>query len=115
MKIKFRDERNYTVVNLEGELDVESSSDFKRRIEIKISNGHSNMIIDLSRVVYIDSSGLGALIALQRKARLKGGSLVIVGATDQIRRTMKITHLDRLFEFYDTLEEVVENEDSNWK
>ncbi len=114
MKIEFRDKGNYIVANLEGELDIESSSDFKKKAGMEISNGHSNMIIDLSQVVYVDSSGLGALIALQREARLNGGALVIIGATEQIRRTMKITHLDKLFEFYDTLEEAID-ENSNWK
>jgi len=114
LKIEFHDGENYTVVSLEGELDIENSSDFKEKAMMKILNGHPNMIIDLSQVVYVDSSGLGVLVFLQKNTRLNGGSLVIVGATEQIRRTMKITHLDELFKFYSTLKEATD-ENSNWK
>ncbi len=114
MKIEFHEKENYTIASLEGELDIESSGNFKDEAENKISNGYANMIVDLSKVAYVDSSGLGSLIALQKDARLNGGGLAIVGASEQIRRTMEITQLDKLFEFYDTVEEAL-NENSNWK
>ncbi len=100
-------ERKCLVISLEGELDVENSTSFRSKVRNKESSEHPNLVIDLTKVNYIDSSGLGALIALQKDARFNGGALSVVGASEQIKRVMKMTNLDKLFELYSTLEEAL--------
>lgn len=105
--MEMRTEKKYLIISLEGELDVENSSSIKDNIRNRISSEYPNLVIDLTKVNYVDSSGLGTLIALQKDARFNGGALSIVGASDQIRRVMNITNIDKLFELYDTLEEAL--------
>ncbi len=107
LKVEIRVEGKYLVVSLRGELDVESSQEMKNEVRKQISSEAPNVVIDLTNVSYVDSSGLGTLIALQKDARFNGGSLSIVGASQQIRRVMKMTNLDKLFELYDNLNEVI--------
>ncbi len=108
LKTKFVGEGRYTVAELEGELDIESSSSFGEECFDRITNGQANMMIDLSKVGYIDSSGLGVLISIQKSARMNGGSLVLVGMSQQVKNTMRMTHLDDFFEIYERKEEVFE-------
>ncbi|WP_036222839.1 STAS domain-containing protein [Mesoaciditoga lauensis] len=105
--MEFKSEGKYLVVSPEGDFDVETSRSLKEEVRKRILSGTSNIIIDLTNVSYVDSSGLGTLIALQKDARLNGGSVSIVGASSQIKRVMKMTNLDKLFAFYDKLEEVI--------
>ena len=107
MKVEIRVEGKYLIISLRGELDVESSQEMKSEVRKLISSEAPNVVIDLTNVNYVDSSGLGTLIALQKDARFNGGSLSIVGASQQIRRVMKMTNLDKLFELYDKLDEVI--------
>ncbi len=105
--MEIRVDGKYLIVALSGELDVESSQKMKNDVRKKISSETSNIVIDLTNVNYVDSSGLGTLIALQKDARFNGGSLCIVGASQQIKRVMKMTNLDKLFQLYDKLDEVI--------
>ncbi len=107
LKIETRSEGSYLIVSLTGDFDVESSEELKNEVRKKLSSSTPNVVMDLTNVSYVDSSGLGTLIALQKDARFNGGSLCIVGASSQIKRVMKMTNLYRLFTFYDKLEEVI--------
>jgi anti-sigma B factor antagonist len=98
---------SYLIVSLNGDFDIENSQALKTEVRKKISSENPNVVIDLSSVSYVDSSGLGTLIAIQKDARFNGGSLSIVGASEQIKRVMKMTNLDKLFDFYSSLDEVV--------
>ncbi len=100
-------EGKFLIISLEGELDVENSSSLKNEVRNMVSSEHPNLVIDLRKVDYVDSSGLGTLIALQKAARFNGGALSIVGASEQIRRVMKMTNIDKLFELYNTLKEAL--------
>ncbi|WP_456399583.1 STAS domain-containing protein [Mesoaciditoga sp.] len=99
--------KGYLIVSLNGEFDIESSQTLKEEVRKNLTSENSNIVIDLTKVSYVDSSGLGTLIALQKDARFNGGSLSIVGASEQIKRVMKMTNLDKLFDFYTSINEVI--------
>lgn len=108
LKTNFVEDGKYIIAELEGELDIENSAFFKEESFDRISEGKVNIIIELSKVNYIDSSGLGVLISIQKEARMNGGSLVLVGISQQVKNMMKMTHLDSFFEIHDRKEEVFE-------
>jgi anti-sigma B factor antagonist len=62
-------------------------------------------VVDLSGTAFIDSSGLGALIAALKKARQAGGDLRIVGPTEQVRTVLGLTNLDRVLRPFDRVED----------
>ncbi len=99
--------KGYLIVSLNGEFDIESSQTLKEEVRKNLTSENSNIVIDLTKVSYVDSSGLGTLIALQKDARFNGGSLSIVGASEQVKRVMKMTNLDKLFDFYTSINEVI--------
>jgi anti-sigma B factor antagonist len=68
---------------------------------------YGEIVLDLSQVAFIDSSGLGALVRLASKARAKGGDLKVCGLQQQARKAMEITNLMSVFETYDSIAEAI--------
>lgn len=100
--------KNVVVVKPHGEIDMNNSSHLKNFIkETYINAGKSNLIMDLSDVDYMDSSALGALLGLLRAARLNGGSLVLCGLHENLKRILKITSLEGVFKIYPNIEEAL--------
>jgi anti-sigma B factor antagonist len=64
-------------------------------------------VLDLSKITFICSIGLTVLVVLLKRIKVAGGRLVIAGLTDQCRKVMSVTGLDRAFEFYDTVDEAI--------
>jgi anti-sigma B factor antagonist len=65
------------------------------------------MVIDFSDVCFFSSQMLGLLVNIWRRMKDTGGSLLICGINPQLTRVFRITHLDKLFDFYDNLDAAV--------
>ncbi len=65
------------------------------------------VIVDLDRVEFIDSSGLGALVRARRKAQEHGGDVVLAGADEQVSDVLSLTNLSELVAVYDSVAEAV--------
>src|SRR3954471_8162058 len=95
------------VVKLNGRLDLLVAAEMKQRLNEAVSAGHRRLVVDLSEVPFIDSSGLGALIGGLKAARLAGGDLRIASPRDQARVILELTTLDRVLRPYATVAEAV--------
>lgn len=92
------------VVQLIGEIDVFASPEVKSALVGLIKDGHRLLVIDFAKVAYIDSTGLGALVAALKGARENGGSIAVVCRNPQIRRIFDITGLVKVFGMFDEVE-----------
>ncbi|MEA2312676.1 MAG: anti-sigma factor antagonist [Solirubrobacteraceae bacterium] len=92
------------VVSVGGEIDLFTAPEFKARMAAPIDDGRTNLVVDLSRTTFIDSSSLGVLIGAHRRLKLRGGSLVVVCEDEAIVKTFKITGLDGVFTIVDSLD-----------
>ena len=89
-------EANSTTLRIEGELDAVSVVDLRPVIS-RISNERPAQVhVDLSRLRLIDSSGVGAIVALFKAVRAYGGNLGVVGVRDQPLAILRLLHLDRV-------------------
>lgn len=68
------------------------------------SDSHQRIVLDLAGVDYIDSAGLGTLVAGAASVRRAGGELKLANLTARVRDLMQITRLSTLFEVYDSLD-----------
>jgi anti-sigma B factor antagonist len=98
------------VVSVSGEIDLFTAPEFKQRMSTPIDEGRSNLIVDLSRTTFIDSSSLGVLIGAHRRLKLRGGTLVVVCDDEAISKTFKITGLDGVFTIVPTVEAALEDD-----
>ena len=102
IKINVREAEGETyVVDLNGEIDVYTSPKVKDAIGDLIDKGHYNLVINLEKVRYIDSTGLGVLIGGLKRVREHGGTVNLVCTNPQIKKIFDITGLVKIFGIYD--------------
>ena len=89
------------VVELNGEIDVYTSPKVKDAIGELIDEGHYNLVINLEKVRYIDSTGLGVLIGGLKRVREYGGTVHLVCTNPQIKKIFEITGLVKIFGIYE--------------
>jgi anti-sigma B factor antagonist len=100
-------ENDIVVIALEGEVDIYIATEFKRVLLDSLVEGHVRIVIDTTKVGFMDSSALSALISGERRLREKGFSLHVVGQSEVVR-LLSITGLDRVFPIFPTLQEAIE-------
>ena len=95
------------VVVPEGRLDLASAPQFKQELSETVADGFWMIVVDLSNVPFVDSSGLGALISGMKTTRLAGGNLRIAYVGTQARMIFELTNLNKVMKLYDTVEEAL--------
>lgn len=101
---------NCAVINLKGNvMGGPHAEQFRDDLHSLIDQGKTNVVVDLSKVKFINSSGLGILIGGLTTMRNAGGDLVICGADKKIRNLLMVTQLISVFDHYKTLDEAVES------
>ena len=84
-------------------LDASISPELKGEFLVLCKPQLRELVIDLSNVDFCDSSGLSALLIAERKMRENGGTVKLVGVHKKVLTLIKISHLDRAFQIYDTM------------
>lgn len=107
MQINVRNENNVPVVDLTGEVDAYTSARFREAIIELIESGAASLVINMERVEYIDSSGLGALVGGLKRASEREGKIVIVCSNPQIRKVFEITGLEKVFHLFTSEQDAV--------
>jgi anti-sigma B factor antagonist len=88
------------------ELDASNAGEFKRDMA-PVIDANAKVVLDLSRLRFVDSSGLGAFISCLRKLNAKGGDLKLCGMSKQVRAVFELVRMHRVFDICGTREEAV--------
>ena len=88
------------------ELDASNSGEFKRDIA-PVLQANTKLVLDLSHLRFVDSSGLGAMLSCLRQVTAKGGDLKLCGMSKQVRALFELVRLHRIFDIYGTREDAV--------
>lgn len=110
MDIEVTQTGGVTLVVPTGDLDMGSADQMKRTLSELIEKGQSKLVMDLASVSYIDSSGLGALVAAMKQARAVGGNLKLCGLQEDVRSIFEMTRLIKVMAVHSDREEAV----SSW-
>jgi len=101
-------EKHYLVTcNIEN-LNSVVSSELKSEFLVVNKEGNKNIILDLSKAKYADSSGLSAVLLANRLCRDAGGTFVLTGLNEHIKKLIEIAQLDRVLNITPTLSEAVD-------
>ena len=95
------------VIELGGEIDLYTAPEFKERMVQVIEDGKKQVIVDLSKATFIDSTTLGVLVGGVKRLRPAGGTLALVCSDQNIVKIFEITGLDRVFPIYATRDEAL--------
>jgi len=91
------------VLPVDGDVDVATAPLLRQRLDSLLDNGRSEVVVDLSAVGFLDSSGLGALVWGLKKAKARGGWVRLVVVEPRVHRMFELTGLDRSFQIFDTI------------
>ena len=110
MELAIHADRDGTVgtVTLEGEVDVYTAPRLKEQLVELLDGGCISIILDMDKVAFIDSSGLGVLVGALRRAREKGGAVRNVCTRDSVLKIFRITGLDKVFPIFSDASEARE-------
>ncbi|MHB0969540.1 MAG: STAS domain-containing protein [Thermoanaerobaculia bacterium] len=93
---------NFTVLYVEGLIKLgESAEFFSAALENVLKNENTNVIIDFTKIDYIDSTGIGELVGYMTKFSTQNRKLILVNPSDRVQKLMKLAKLDSVFKIYD--------------
>jgi len=93
------------VVSVRGEVDLHTSPQLRDNLLQVIGRRPKVLIIDLTGVAYMDSSGVGTMVEAKRLAERNGGAVVLAGLQERVRGVFEITQLDKFFRIVANVEE----------
>lgn len=94
----------WSVARVAGELDVATAPRLREQLLAALTDGRRNLVLDLTGVAFLDSTGLGVIVGVLKRARTLGGDLRIVCPEGSVRRVFEITALDRTMSLSDTVD-----------
>jgi anti-sigma B factor antagonist len=95
------------VVSISGEVDVSTTPKMKAALAELIEGGYKRIVVEMSGVQFLDSTGLGALVGALKKLREQNGELELAALPSRVERVFQITRLDRVFTIHDSVEKAL--------
>ena len=97
MRIRTESGIGHTTVSLAGRFDAHEIGDFRKVVDLLIGPGNATLRLDLSNVVFVDSSALAQLLRSQKAAKAVGGEVILVNVSDPVRIILELTELQQVF------------------
>ena len=109
MEFKIEKQDNHTLIQvLEEKLDTHIAPTLKSELVLVSGNGERNIILDLSKCRYCDSSGLSAILVANRLCKNASGTFVLTGLNDAVERLITISQLDTVLNITNSIDEGVD-------
>jgi anti-sigma B factor antagonist len=96
------------VLQLQGRLTMVAAPQLRAEVEQSVRDARPRVVVDLTGVEFVDSSGLGALVAGLKTARQAGGDLRIAAAGEQVQTVLGLTNLDRVLRNHRSVEDALD-------
>jgi anti-sigma B factor antagonist len=93
-----------TILAVEGEIHVSTAPEFSAMLSATVDDGCTSLVLDLTGVMFIDSTGLSVLLNALRQVTHTGGQMAVVCSNPTVLRLFEITRLDTTFDIYAELE-----------
>ncbi|MPZ61360.1 MAG: anti-sigma factor antagonist [Propionibacteriales bacterium] len=104
LSLDTREQDERVIIEIGGEIDVYTAPQLRERIGDLVDENHFNLIIDMERVEFLDSTGLGVLVGGLKRVRGNDGSLRLVCTQERLLKILRITGLTRVFAIFESVE-----------
>lgn len=99
------------LLNVEGIIKLGQSAEFLvQSLERSLEQDEGHVLLDLSKINYIDSTGIGELVGYLSRFSERDRKLILVSPSDRIQKLLRVAQIDSLFPTYDSLEEAIQAE-----
>ncbi len=103
LRLSTRSEGGRTVIEVGGEIDVYTAPKLREQLTELVDSGRYDIVVDMSDVEFLDSTGLGVLVGGLKRVRTHDGSLHLVCTQERILKIFRITGLTRVFPIHDSV------------
>lgn len=110
LTLEHRSEGDRTILDVGGEVDVYTAPKLREKLVELVGDGHHHLVIDMTKVEFLDSTGLGVLVGGLKRVRANEGSLALVCDQERILKIFRITGLTKVFPIYDSLDEALQHD-----
>lgn len=98
-----------SIVDLSGQLTSFASGVLRQTVGDLITQGNKQIVLNVGNLIYLDSSGVGALVNCYMSVIKQGGEMKVVGLTPKVEEVLKITQLYRIFQEFHDEEEALQS------
>jgi anti-sigma B factor antagonist len=102
-----REQDAWAVLTVSGEIDIATAPSLRERLHGLLAEDKHQIVVDLDDVGFLDSTALGVLVGVLKRARSEGGEVRIVCTQPRVRKVFEITRLDSAFDLFDSVDEAV--------
>lgn len=107
LSLETRQDNEHTIIEVGGEIDVYTAPKLRDRITELVEAGNHRLIVDLEKVEFLDSTGLGVLVGGLKRVRTNGGSMQLVCTQDRLLKIFRITGLGKVFAIHSSQAEAI--------
>jgi anti-sigma B factor antagonist len=107
LDLQVRRQEDHAVLEVAGEIDVYTAPKLREKLIELVNEGSYHLVVDLERVDFLDSTGLGVLVGGLKRVRNHEGSLKLVCTQDKILKIFRITGLTKVFPIHDSVDDAV--------
>ena len=108
LKLDHHNEDRLTVVDVEGEIDVYTAPRLRELLIDLVNKSNYHLVVNMEKVEFLDSTGLGVLVGGLKRVRAHDGSLELVCTQERILKIFRITGLTKVFGIHDSVDEAKE-------
>jgi len=109
VEMSVREDGEITIIELSGEVDAQRSPEIKSKIRSLIGEGKAKLVVDLAKVKYMDSSGLGVLVSGLKAARKESGDLKLSTLQSEVQNIFELTQLNKVFEIFENQADAIKS------
>ena len=103
----------HTVLEVGGEVDVYTAPRLRERLVELVDSGVRHVVVDLGRVDFLDSTGLGVLVGALKRLRATNGTFALVCAKEPLLKIFRITALDQVFPIFGSVDDAAAASDAS--
>ncbi len=107
LKLDHHNKDGIEIVDVEGEIDVYTAPRLRELLIDLVNNSHYQLVVNMEKVEFLDSTGLGVLVGGLKRVRAHDGSLDLVCTQERILKIFRITGLTKVFGIHDTVDEAI--------
>ena len=107
LNLKHHTTDDIEVVDVEGEIDVYTAPRLRELLIELVNNGHYQLVVNMEKVEFLDSTGLGVLVGGLKRVRAHDGSLDLVCTQERILKIFRITGLTKVFGIHESVDQAI--------
>jgi anti-sigma B factor antagonist len=98
----------WVVIAVIGEIELATAPRLRQQVVTVVGDGQIKIVLDLSKVDFVDSIGLGVIVSALKRVRGRNGDLIVAGPAPRVRALFELTRLDEIVELYASLDSALD-------